>query len=255
MNTSVPDDDPGRSRRGVTAAAHRRVWPLPIVPSGIDNARHPCRKRRGKLRYGGRFALVPGESVNHRIASRGLVFAGALGLGASVAGWAQTTISVIDTGVGSSSIKVGSDGLGLIAYYDAINKDLRVAHCVDVACSSATISVVDAAGDVGQAASLAIAADGLGLISYDDATQGVLKVAHCSDAACTSAIISVLDPRAQSGSIAIGTDGLALISYRVAPPASDSGLWVAHCADTSWEPGKSSCRRCRPPSCSTRVRS
>ena len=57
------------------------------------------------------------------------------------------------------------------------NGALKVAHCVDTACSSATFVKLDAAGMVGTYTSITIGADGLGLISYYDATNGNLKVA------------------------------------------------------------------------------
>jgi hypothetical protein len=49
-----------------------------------------------------------------------------------------TTIASVDTAgvVGKySSITIGSDGLGLISYYDETNHDLKVAHCSNVLCA------------------------------------------------------------------------------------------------------------------------
>ena len=42
-----------------------------------------------------------------------------------------------------SSITTGSDGLGLISYHDRDNGTLKVAHCSNVACSSATTATID----------------------------------------------------------------------------------------------------------------
>ncbi len=85
-----------------------------------------------------------------------------------------------------------SDRLGLISYYDATNnRNLKVAHCSDQACTFATLTTLDDTGDVGQDTSVTIGADGLGLISYHDVTNGNLKVAHCSNRACTAATLSV----------------------------------------------------------------
>ena len=39
-------------------------------------------------------------------------------------------------------LAIGADGLGLISYYDPNNGDLKVAHCDDTACSSATTLAV-----------------------------------------------------------------------------------------------------------------
>jgi hypothetical protein len=59
-----------------------------------------------------------------------------------------------------------------------------VAHCSNTACTSASITTLDIAGDVGQYTSITTGADGLGLISYYDTTNGNLKVAHCANYLC-----------------------------------------------------------------------
>jgi hypothetical protein len=103
-----------------------------------------------------------------------------------------------------------------------------VAHCDDVACTGATVSVLDSASGVGSHTSVAIGADGLGLISYWEGTHGTLKVAHCNNLACTRATLSTVDTGPGVGldtSVAIGTDGRALVSYY---DASNRDLKVAH---------------------------
>jgi alpha-tubulin suppressor-like RCC1 family protein len=129
------------------------------------------------------------------------------------------------------SIAIGSDGLGLISFHDRYVGDLKVAHCDDAACTSATTSTIDSDG-VGLASSITIGSDGLGLISYEDITNDSLKVAHCNDAACTSATTSTIDSTGSVGrpSITIGTDGLGLISYH---KWMDGDLKVAHCDDAA----------------------
>jgi hypothetical protein len=131
-----------------------------------------------------------------------------------------------------TSIVIGADGLGLISYHDDTNRDLKVAHCNDTACSSATITTIDSSGDVGEYTSITIGADGLGLIAYTTVDTYDLKVAHCNNTTCSSAISTVVESYFVSGitSITIGSDGLGLISY------SDdvySWLYVAHCNDIS----------------------
>jgi hypothetical protein len=92
-----------------------------------------------------------------------------------------------------SSIKIGADGLPLISYVKYLDDqnvnvyDLRVAHCADRVCSSATITTLDAAADVHANTALTIAADGFGTIAYEDSAQQSIKVAHCLNAACTNA--------------------------------------------------------------------
>ena len=85
-----------------------------------------------------------------------------------------------------TSAIIGADGLGLISYHDVTNRTLKVAHCSNQACTSATLTTLDSGGEVGQDTSVTMGADGLGLISYYDATNGNLKVAHCSDRSCVA---------------------------------------------------------------------
>jgi hypothetical protein len=102
-------------------------------------------------------------------------------------GFARAAGNRIDSGgvVGRmSSITIGSDDLGLISYYDGTNGDLKVAHCLDVACSAATTTAIDTNGDVGLYTSITIGSDGLGLISYYNLPSADLNVLHCSTPQC-----------------------------------------------------------------------
>ena len=104
-----------------------------------------------------------------------------------------------------------------MSYYDRTTGALKVAHCNNTACTSATKSTLDSAGETGLGSigtSLTLGADGLGLISYFDATNITLKVAHCTNIACTSATTSTLDSNSgRYSSVTIGADGLGLIRY------------------------------------------
>ena len=139
---------------------------------------------------------------------------------------------VVEKNVGRfTSITIGSDGLGLISYRDDTNRDLKVAHCSNVECTSATTSSIDTLGNVGRFTSITIGSDGLGLISYRDDTNRDLKVAHCSNVECTSATTSSIDTLGNVGSytsVATGSDGLGLISYR---DDTNRHLKVAHCSN------------------------
>jgi len=146
-----------------------------------------------------------------------------------------TQLSVLDSSdfVGPfTSIAIGADGLGLIAYQK--DSALNLAHCDDAVCSSATTATLDPSVGVGEYPSIAIGADGLGLISYYDNPNSRLKVAHCDDITCSSVTIAVLDSIGLVGkwtSIAIGIDGLGLISYF--DDSNDDALKVAHCNDVT----------------------
>lgn len=154
-----------------------------------------------------------------------------------------TTSAAVDTTgvVGRfSSIAIGADGLPLISYYDATNGDLKVAHCVNVGCTSnVTTTAVDKTGDVGQFSSLAIGADGIGVVSYFDATNGDLKVARCTATACTVVTTLVLDQGGVVGqytSVAIGSDNAPAITYF---DATRSRLKFTRCTDALCKGGSS----------------
>jgi len=140
-------------------------------------------------------------------------------------------------------IAIGADGRPIIAYKaqlcDAYGScaggELRVTHCDDAACSSATTATLDSLGNVNLAncaASIAIGTDGLAVISYYDATNQDLKVAHCDNAACSSAALATVDDSAgdmgRYNAITIGADGLPVVSYY---DATNQDLKVAHCGD------------------------
>ena len=132
-----------------------------------------------------------------------------------------------------TALTIGTDGLALISYYDATNGDLKVAHCSDAACTSATLTALDgAANNVGAPSSMIIGTDGRSLISYFDKTNGDLKVAHCSDVACTSATRATVDGTADivgaPSSMIMGADSRGFISYY---DETNGDLKVAHCSN------------------------
>ncbi len=151
-----------------------------------------------------------------------------------------TTLDTLDWSGEYSSITIGADGLGLISYYDegdGYNSYLKVAHCDDIDCTSATLSVIDNRLYAGIYNSITIGVDGLGLISYYDSDTGNynLMVAHCDNIDCTSASTATVDTGGVDGdvgmynSITIGAaDGLGLISYY---DFWNGYLKVAHCDD------------------------
>lgn len=145
----------------------------------------------------------------------------------------SSTTATIDSAAnnvgGFTSIAIGRDDLGLISYHSSTLGALRVAHCSNRACSTATKYTIDDSGAdvVGQHTSITIGTDGLGLISYRDVTNGALKVAHCNNVLCSSATTATIDTvDALWSSITIGSDGLGLISYHDDP---NSTLKTAHC--------------------------
>ncbi len=132
-----------------------------------------------------------------------------------------------------TSIAIGTDGNPVVSYYDLTSLDLRVAKCVNPACTGTpTTTTVDAPGDVGAYNSVKVRANGLPIISYLDATNGDLKVASCVNAACTGT--STLTPAYTTGSVgyytslAIATTGNPIIaSY----DATNLDLVITRCAN------------------------
>lgn len=146
----------------------------------------------------------------------------------------STTRSTLATcGVGCQlypSVAIGADGLALIAFTDISVQPLQVAHCSNVACTSATISTLGGPEDSAfETVSVAIGSDGLGLIGFVEPKGLFPKVAHCDNVVCTTATVTSFDPQAgtfrDGMSVAIGADGLGLLSY------NGFGLKVAHCSN------------------------
>jgi hypothetical protein len=150
------------------------------------------------------------------------------------------TITSVDT-VGSvgyyASIEIGTDGNPVVAYLATGVEDLKVAKCLNPACTGAsTISTVDSTGVVGYYPSLALGADGLPLIAYSDITNGDLKVAHCVTTACTGvSMLATLDSAGSVGSfpsLAFGVDGLPVVAYQ---DVTNGDLKVATCGTVTCE--------------------
>ncbi len=117
-----------------------------------------------------------------------------------------------------ASLAIGTDGLPVISHRDGTAFALRVTHCNNVACTSATSTTVDdPANNVGVHTSLALGTDGLAVISHLDLTANALRVTRCNDVACTSATSATVDDPANVvgffSSLALGTDGLPVISH------------------------------------------
>jgi hypothetical protein len=141
---------------------------------------------------------------------------------------AEGTVTMIDPspGVGENvSLAVTPAGTAFVAYYDRPNGDLKLARCLDAGCTSAAITTLDSAGDVGFATDLTIGADGRAVVSYGDATT--VKIARCDDADCTTATVRVVDPVALQSRTAVvtGADGLPLVAY-----VAGNRLKAVHCS-------------------------
>jgi hypothetical protein len=96
---------------------------------------------------------------------------------------ATVAIHVVDpavSGAQDTSIRIGSSGFPVIAYYDSHAGNLKVASCTDAACAGAVTSTIDSSAT--RFASLAIAGDTLPVITYNAGSQ--VRVAKCNNATC-----------------------------------------------------------------------
>jgi predicted regulator of Ras-like GTPase activity (Roadblock/LC7/MglB family) len=133
-------------------------------------------------------------------------------------GCSSSTTTTVDGGAGITgqytSIAIGSDGFPVISYYaGSPDNHLRVAHCLDVACSGSETRNVD---NNGQYTSIAIGPDGYPVVSYRDSLAADLKVADCQSFDCGGAPGVAVDVAGNVGvgsSIAIGSDGRPVVSY------------------------------------------
>lgn len=139
-----------------------------------------------------------------------------------------------------TSVAIGLDGLPIIAFYNAINGDLKVLRCTSAACDSngTTTTTVDTTGDVGKYASIAIPPDGLPIISYYDATNTELKTAKCGNVGCTAnntiqSITADAGDVGQETSVTIGLDGMPVIAYT---DVTNTRLRVARCNNSFCTP-------------------
>ncbi len=148
----------------------------------------------------------------------------------------STTVDDPANAVGvETAIVIGSDGLALIAHYDISADDLRVTHCSNAVCTSATSITADATGFVGQTPSVAIGTDGLAFITHTDVGARALRSSSCRNVACTSATSATIDaPRGGlvgfDSAVTLGADRLFIVAHR---DASLDTLRVTKCGSRS----------------------
>lgn len=130
--------------------------------------------------------------------------------------------------VGESSIALGVDGLGVIAWYNQFSNNLHVSHCADIACSAVSDVAVDGAGS-GPTHAITINSQGRAVLSYEGFFTGSLKLATCMDTACSAATAVTVDAGPNVGrysSLGINQYGNPVISYY---DAANGNLKVAVC--------------------------
>ena len=84
------------------------------------------------------------------------------------------------------SVRIGGDGLPLIAYRDFVAEAPAVMHCGNPSCSAGNTSTLldDAPTAGGLFVSLRVGVDGLPVIAHQQGSPGTLRVAKCGTATC-----------------------------------------------------------------------
>ncbi|MGE0815551.1 MAG: hypothetical protein AB7O93_19605 [Vicinamibacterales bacterium] len=131
------------------------------------------------------------------------------------AGNISTTVDNPGTHAGTeTSLAIGADGRPIVVHGDESPWALRVTHCTDVPCTSATTTVMPDA----RLPAIVIGPDGLPLISAQDTQLWALRVTHCGNVTCTAGNVGSLvdDASFETGytpSIAVAPDGLPIVAY------------------------------------------
>jgi hypothetical protein len=163
------------------------------------------------------------------------------------------SVEVVDltVSVGTfTSLKLDSSGFPVISYYDATNKDLKLAHCNDANCDPMvngpeSTQTVDSTDNVGEWTSLALDVNDFPVISYYDATNKDLKVVHCNDANCNPMVNGAESPQAVDSTDDVGEftslvmdgSGNPVIAYY---DATNTHLKLATCDDPDCAGGNES---------------
>jgi hypothetical protein len=172
-----------------------------------------------------------------------LVFAALLVAGLLIGGvntaLAATAVNTVDTGniAHDNSLVLDAAGNPVIAYYDEVAADLKLAHCNDANCAGGgeSITTVDNGGDVGFEPSMVLDSNGFPVIAYYAKGVGDLKLAHCNDVNCAGAneSIQAVDSLNDVGfdpSLALDSSGFPVISYY---DKTSLNLKLVHCNDAN----------------------
>lgn len=169
--------------------------------------------------------------------------------------WGCSTIDSSTTIDAATNVTIDSSGAAWVAYWDATNKDIRVAKYVGSGgtCSNTqwTCTQVDGSGgvDMGDTKSIALATglDGSVWLAYPDTTNKKLRVAKyvgssgsgCTSSAWTCTIVAGSTGTITAVSMAMDTTGSPWISYQ---DQNGNKLTVAHyvaangsgCTSSAW---------------------
>lgn len=113
------------------------------------------------------------------------------------------------------SLGTASNGLPMIAYYDASNGDLRFALCGHWRCDDGNVfSTVASSLDIGTHVALAMGVDGMPVMVYRSESESRMELAHCEDLSC-SGLVNRYDLQRDADYVAmtVKQDGYPLVAY------------------------------------------
>ncbi len=126
-----------------------------------------------------------------------------------------------------ASLAFAPNGFAVIAYFAIEQRDLKVAVCLDEACSTSVRRTLDTTGFTGTETSIAVRADGRPVISYREELKSVLKLVSCGDSTCSANNnITDLGLGGATTSLALLADGAPVVAHQ-----SVDGVEVVACAD------------------------
>ena len=119
------------------------------------------------------------------------------------------------------AMAIGPDDRGVISYLDAGPSgtgpyEVKVAHCNDVLCNTATTNTVEGVGSASSfETAITIGSDGLPVVAYNWPGVAQLRIAHCNDATCSSSERNTIATDARNSiSLVAGSDGLPRVFFR-----------------------------------------
>jgi hypothetical protein len=160
----------------------------------------------------------------------------------------DATIAILDRTTTRSSggvgldpvIRVGPDGLPIVAFRDDDQKALKLARCSDPVCTRAVVSVLieEFGRDPGHSTDMVLAPGGVPVLVHADWSDNGIWLAACSDAACSAVARKRLDVPADGTSAdpSVTLDGnhRPIVTFRQKLPGDERAsriLKIVRCGD------------------------
>jgi hypothetical protein len=137
----------------------------------------------------------------------------------------------------TTSLALDNTGRPVLAYWDATNSDLKVAHCNDKNCSGGDESITSPDTTASTGLDPAIVLDALGnpVVTYYDVTNQDIRLMHCNDANCAGGDESTTSPDTVGNvgfdpGVVLDAAGNPVLSYQ---DTTNLDLKIMHCNDAN----------------------